>query len=213
MRPAFTSSRNCEYSIGASAAWRVLNWLNTVISTSPMTSQMTRFLSMLFNDLLILRRCQAPRHHVGLARFTARRLGFHDFHMREAFLEPRAELAERFAMKCLDQENPLGLEHVAAKVDGRERELGQPRLVDVRDARQIRRYVAKNDIGFLLQYLLAEVTPQNGHSGDGDDRQQINGDDAPAGFHPCCGDLRPAAGRRAQVDDRGAWAEEFLPLV
>jgi hypothetical protein len=29
----------------------VLNWLNTVINTSPMTSQMTRFLSMLFNDL------------------------------------------------------------------------------------------------------------------------------------------------------------------
>src|SRR5687768_3612174 len=51
MRPDFTSSRNCEYSIGACAAWRVLNWLNTVISTSPMTSQMTRFLSMLFNAL------------------------------------------------------------------------------------------------------------------------------------------------------------------
>jgi hypothetical protein len=29
----------------------VLNWLNTVISTSPMTSQMTRFLSMLFKYL------------------------------------------------------------------------------------------------------------------------------------------------------------------
>src|SRR5258706_8468492 len=53
MRPAFTSSRNCEYSIGACVAWRVLNWLNTVISTSPITSQMTRFLSMLFKDLLL----------------------------------------------------------------------------------------------------------------------------------------------------------------
>ena len=50
MRPAFTS-RNCEYSIGAWADWRVLNWLNTVISTSPMTSQMTRFFSMLFKRL------------------------------------------------------------------------------------------------------------------------------------------------------------------
>jgi hypothetical protein len=28
-----------------------LNWLNTVIKTSPMTSQMTRFLSILFKDL------------------------------------------------------------------------------------------------------------------------------------------------------------------
>src|SRR5689334_23646182 len=53
MRPDFTSSRNCEYSIGACAAWRVLNWLNTVIKTSPITSQMTRFLSMLFKDLLL----------------------------------------------------------------------------------------------------------------------------------------------------------------
>src|SRR5438105_14110570 len=53
MRPAFTSSRNCEYSIGAWVVWRLLNWLNTVISTSPMTSQMTRFLSMLFKDLLL----------------------------------------------------------------------------------------------------------------------------------------------------------------
>src|SRR5437763_17199740 len=53
MRPDFTSSRNCEYSIGACAAWRVLNWLNTVIGTSPMTRQMTRFLSMLFKDLLL----------------------------------------------------------------------------------------------------------------------------------------------------------------
>src|SRR3954462_15736944 len=53
MRPDFTSSRNCEYSIGAWVVWRLLNWLNTVISTSPMTSQMTRFLSMLFKDLLL----------------------------------------------------------------------------------------------------------------------------------------------------------------
>ena len=33
--------------------WRVLNWLNTVISTSPMTSQMTRFFNMLFKPLLL----------------------------------------------------------------------------------------------------------------------------------------------------------------
>src|SRR3954469_14982159 len=53
MRPDFTSSRNCEYSIGACVAWRLLNWLNTVINTSPMTSQMTKFLSILFKDLLL----------------------------------------------------------------------------------------------------------------------------------------------------------------
>src|SRR5256885_5100297 len=54
MRPAFTSSRNWEYSIGAWVCWRVLNWLNTVIRTSPMTSQITRFLKRLFNLLPFL---------------------------------------------------------------------------------------------------------------------------------------------------------------
>src|SRR5688572_15024239 len=89
--PALTSSRNWEYSIGASAAWRVLSWLNTVISTSPMTSQMTRFLSMLFNDFAPSLHCdkgmhvtarvarvlhlQAPRQHVSFRRFTPRSRG------------------------------------------------------------------------------------------------------------------------------------------
>jgi hypothetical protein len=41
---------NCEYSIGAWVTWRLLNWLNTVINTKPMTSQITRFLKrLLFN--------------------------------------------------------------------------------------------------------------------------------------------------------------------
>src|SRR2546421_5452286 len=71
VRPDFTSSRNWEYSIGAWAVWRLLNWLNTVIKTSPMTSQMTRFLSMLFKDLLLFFAAEAslasyadfsPRH-------------------------------------------------------------------------------------------------------------------------------------------------------
>src|SRR5688572_18348561 len=93
MRPDFTSSRNCEYSIGACAAWRVLNWLNTVISTSPITSQMTRFLSMLFKYLApsenqgILLGEQAPRHHVSLGRFTPRGRGFYDFDVCKSALQ------------------------------------------------------------------------------------------------------------------------------
>src|SRR5437868_2846572 len=72
MRPDFTSSRNWEYSIGAWVAWRLLNWLNTVIRTSPMTSQMTRFLSILFKDLLLLcaaqHECHLTRVYVTLGR-------------------------------------------------------------------------------------------------------------------------------------------------
>jgi hypothetical protein len=48
MRPCFTSSRNWEYSSEPSTAWRVLNWLNTVIRTMPITSQIAIFLNMLF---------------------------------------------------------------------------------------------------------------------------------------------------------------------
>src|SRR5438067_4743121 len=71
MRPDFTSSRNCEYSIGAWVAWRLLNWLNTVIRTSPMTSQMTRFLSMLFKDLLLFFAAEADL--ASYADFSPRR--------------------------------------------------------------------------------------------------------------------------------------------
>ena len=39
--------------------WRVLNWLNTVISTTPMTIQIARFLKRLFNFLF-------PESHSGL---------------------------------------------------------------------------------------------------------------------------------------------------
>jgi hypothetical protein len=39
---------NCEYSIGACADCRVLNWLNTVINTRAITSQMAMFLMRLF---------------------------------------------------------------------------------------------------------------------------------------------------------------------
>src|SRR5260221_13675824 len=47
--PCLTSSMNCEYSIGAWADCRVLNWLNTVISTSAITSQIAMFFIRLFN--------------------------------------------------------------------------------------------------------------------------------------------------------------------
>jgi hypothetical protein len=33
------------------AAWRLLNWLNTVISTTPITNQIARFLNKLFNAI------------------------------------------------------------------------------------------------------------------------------------------------------------------
>jgi hypothetical protein len=52
MRPCFTSSMNWEYSIAFWAAWRVLNWLNTVISTSAITSQIAIFFTRLFKGIL-----------------------------------------------------------------------------------------------------------------------------------------------------------------
>ncbi len=57
--PALASSRNWEYSMVLVGVWRVLNWLNTVISTTPMTIQIARFLKRLFNVLF-------PESHCGL---------------------------------------------------------------------------------------------------------------------------------------------------
>ncbi len=48
MRPCFTSSMNCEYSTAFCVVWRVLNWLNTVMRTSAITSQIATFLIRLF---------------------------------------------------------------------------------------------------------------------------------------------------------------------
>ncbi len=47
-RPDFTSLMNCEYSMGCCGELRWLNWLNTVISTSAITSQIATFLMRLF---------------------------------------------------------------------------------------------------------------------------------------------------------------------
>src|SRR5215510_1848304 len=58
--PCFTSSMNWEYSIPFCPLWRVLNWLNTVISTSAITSQIATFLMRLFKDTPRLERSRSP---------------------------------------------------------------------------------------------------------------------------------------------------------
>src|SRR6185369_266170 len=171
MRPAFTSSRNCEYSIGACAAWRVLNWLNTVISTSPMTSQMTRFLSMLFKDLLLVlqratkpsyprskcratnlfllgrsRGKQAAREQVGFTRFTARSRRLEHFDARERMLEHLSCLLERFSVIGLGDERAVGLQRQVANPDRRLQQLEAARLIDVADSRDVGRKVRQHDV-------------------------------------------------------------------
>src|SRR3989442_11523607 len=232
MRPAFTSSRNCEYSIGACAAWRVLNWLNTVISTSPMTSQMTRFLSMLFKDFApslhchkekhltgpvapVLHHFKTPRYHVSLRRFTPGGRGFNRLHSHERPLHAFQHLVERLAVKSFDKENPVRLQRLAAKIDRGPRELEQARLVDVPDARQIRRNARQNHLGFRPpqppdENFSPKIALQHRHPGDGGDRQKINRDDLPARLDLLRGHLRPAARRRAQVDHRHARTKQTL---
>ena len=55
--PCFTSSMNWEYSMAFCVACRTLNWLNTVINTSAMTSQIAMFFIRLFK---IAPCCTAP---------------------------------------------------------------------------------------------------------------------------------------------------------
>ena len=50
IRPCFTSSMNWEYSIAFWVLCRVLNWLNTVMRTSAITSQIATFLIRLFKQ-------------------------------------------------------------------------------------------------------------------------------------------------------------------
>src|SRR5688572_18696843 len=179
MRPDFTSSRNCEYSIGACAAWRVLNWLNTVMSTSPMTSQMTRFLSMLFKLLHsffaalrprkgILPSARTPRYHIGFGGFTPGSEGLYDFYLSEARPESRRQRVERLALERLDEENTLGLEEPGAKIDRSRGQLEPPRLVDVPYPRQVRRDVRKNHVGLppfqgLFESRAAEIALKDRH--------------------------------------------------
>src|SRR5437879_7850829 len=103
-------------------------------------------------------------------------------------------------MKCLDHENAVGLQRLAAKIDRRERQACSPGLVDIRDSREVRREVREHDVcPDTLQLRCAEVFLHHLYASDGGNLQQINGDDAPAGLDPGGGHLRPAARRGAQV--------------
>src|SRR5579871_767811 len=235
MRPAFTSSRNCEYSIGACVAWRVLNWLNTVISTSPITSQMTRFFSILFKDLLLVtakaaedrasyadfaehKSSKSPRQtrqRISLRRIAARRCGFLHANASEALLQSRQHLFERNAVKQLHQEDALRLEVLQAKIDRGQGHFCQPRLVDVRYARQVGRDIAEHGIGFrafqgFYENLVSKIGLEDRYPWYWGDLQQINSNHAPAGPDLLGRDLRPASGRGPEVDHQVAGAEQLL---
>src|SRR5689334_11148375 len=213
MRPAFTSSRNCEYSIGACAAWRVLNWLNTVINTSPMTSQMTRFLSMLFNDLLLFSRLRLrtihltriPRDDIGFAGLAARGFRLTHVHFAKVTFQTFQDLVERLSLERFQHENTVGFQGFLAEIHRRERKLGGARLIDVWYARQVRQDVGKNDIGALsLQGLkqsrFAKVASEHGHVRYGGNFKEINSNHLAAGLHLAGRDLRPTARRCTKID-------------
>src|SRR5437879_7855614 len=103
-------------------------------------------------------------------------------------------------MKCLDHENAVGLQRLAAKIDRRERQACGPGLVDIRDSREVRREVREHDVRpYTFQHRGAEISRHHHCPSDGGNLQQINGDDATAGLDPGGGHLRPAARRRTQV--------------
>src|SRR3954463_3977495 len=232
IRPPFTSSRNREHSIGACADWRVLNWLNTVIRTSPMTSQMTRFLSILFNDfapLVPLRGSSVHRtrpHRAGLSRNTARKHisfrrftpgseGFYDFYLVKCAAQPRQHFLERGAVKRLQKKHAFGLERPGAKIDRGGRQFECARLIHVTYARQIRRQVRKNYVDLRasqgsMQALGAEISLKERHAGDWDDRQKINRNHAAGGCHLAGGDLRPSAWRGAEVHHELTGPQDLL---
>src|SRR5207247_7154608 len=132
----------------------------------------------------------------------------------ELAFQTRQDLAESFAMKCLDHENAVRLQRLAAKIDRRERQARSPGLVDIRDSREVRREVREHDVCLhAFQHRGAEVSRHDLYPSDGGNLQQINGDDAPAGLDPGGGHLRPAARRRTQVYYDCSRPPELLPLV
>jgi len=154
MRPDFTSSRNCEYSIGACAAWRVLKLIEHGHQHQPDDEPDDQVLSMLFKYLLLTLRCakgilqgqQAARHHISFARFTRDAEGFLTHHLPEFSFQTRQDLAEGFAMKCLDQETPSGFSVLRQKSIAAKRQARGPGLVDIRDSREVRREVREHDV-------------------------------------------------------------------
>src|SRR5690349_18444377 len=127
-----------------------------------MTSQMTRFLSILFKDALlsgknygkelILRAFaaiqQTPRHDISFSGFSARRGGFYDLHLRKRAFQALHELVERLALERLHDENAVRLQGLGAKIDRVARQLERPGLVDEGNSRQVRRDVGQHDIRF-----------------------------------------------------------------
>jgi hypothetical protein len=109
MRPAFTSSRNCEYSSVFCATWRVLNWLKTVISTRPITSQIARFLKRLFKLSSLAR--QGPQttiYHCCILSFAARckRQSCRDYPSRDWGRQP---VPSRYTSLLRSREQTFGL--------------------------------------------------------------------------------------------------------
>src|ERR1700716_3261347 len=123
--------------------------------TSPMTSQMTRFLSILFKDLTpqklrsggtgMLRRFgraqKTSRNEIGFSRFPSRSRGFYHLHLDEILLQPRHEVVEGFPMERFDNENAVRLQRPGAKFGRRDRQVHPTLLVHVRNSGQVRRYV------------------------------------------------------------------------
>src|SRR5882672_7312676 len=216
--PRFAASMKSEYSIGTAwGFWRVLNWLNTVIRTRPMTSQMTRFFSMLFKYLTPYtaprkeRSCYSSRkrratqasvwgqpsqlqragcNQISLPRFAARRGGLEHFDTGEGPLERFSNVFERLAVESLRQESPVGLErHFANRNRGLE-QLEAARLVDVAHAGDVGREVREHEVEprQVLQDF-TEVALQHRHARDRRNRQQVHRGDLRAFLR---GDLRPA---------------------
>ena len=169
----------------------------------------------------ILSHFGADCNNEAFAALGAGRLGVADADGGKGRLEDLADVVFGFAGEGFHQKFPAGAEVVLAEVGDESGEFGVAGLVGVGDSGEVGREVGEDQVGglpeggddFFTGLGPGEVALDEGRAGDGLDREEVGGDDFPAGIGELDGDLGPAAGRGAEVDDGESGPEELVGLV
>lgn len=165
---------------------------------------------------------EALAYQIHLARARARgfRLADHDFLERAAHVLEEGFRA--FALEYLDRVVAAGLEHLAHHVEGEFDQVHRRGLVGDGDAADVGGDVGDDQVGLaafelgenLLEHaVFGEVALDEVDVVQRVHRQDVAGDDPAVVADDLARHLRPAAGRRAQVHDQHAGADQLVLLV
>src|SRR5438105_552899 len=166
--------------------------------------------------------CRAAREQVLLGAFVARSRGLSRDDLLECTLERSQILIIPGPLEHFDQEGPLALQVQQGEVARDLREGHRSRLVAHRDAGEVRRHVRKDQVGLaagerrldgIQSRAGGEIALHETNAGDGLHREKVDRDDEALGADFLRRDLRPAAGRGAQVDDDDSRSQESIARI